>query len=111
MNESIFFLHLFCVLGFLYGALWLGPLALTALIAVAACLANLFILKQITLFGLSLTCTDVFMIASMVGLNLMQEYFGKKVAHRAAMVSFFTLLFFFAMSVIHLLYRPALSDE
>ena len=106
MNELLFALHILIALGFLFWAVRLGKEALTALIALQAVLANLFVVKQMRLFGLGATCGDVFAVGAILGLNLLQEYWGKDAAKRAAAISLLGLIFFLFMSQIHLLYRP-----
>ncbi|MFI5334373.1 MAG: queuosine precursor transporter [Chlamydiales bacterium] len=110
MNELLFSFHIFLVLGFAWGALKLGREALISWIALQAILANLFVIKQIELFGLGVTCSDVYAIGSMLGLNLLQEYFGKESATRATWISFFLMIFFAIMSGAHLLYLPSARD-
>lgn len=110
MNELIFLFHILVVIAFLFTALRLGQSALTGFAAIQGILANLFVLKQVHLFGLSVTCTDVFAISGILSLNLLQEYFGKDGAKQAIRLSFLSLLFFFAMSQLHLLYHPTPSD-
>ena len=110
-NELLFLLQIFLVLGFCFAAVRLGQSALIALIALQGVVANLFVVKQMQLFGLTVTCSDVFAIGSMIGLNLLQEYFGKEQAQRAIKISFLALVFFAAVSQIHLGYAPAAVDE
>lgn len=110
MNELIFLGHTLIVVGFALGALRLGAMALTALIALFGVLANLFVVKQMTLFGFSVTCSDVFAIGGILSLNLLQEYFGKESAQKAIKISLWALLFFALMAQIHLLYTPASHD-
>lgn len=110
MNEIIFIIHVAIVMAFGMGALRLGKGALTAWIALQTILANLFVLKQIYFFGFEVTCSDVFAIGCLFGLNLLQEYFGKESAQKAAWTCFFAMLFFVVMSQIHLLYIPSLHD-
>lgn len=110
MNESIFLLHVAVVIGFALGALRLGKEALTTWIALQAVLANLFVIKQMTFFGFTVTCSDVFAIGSIAGLNLVQEFFGKESAGRAAVICFCSMIFFGVMSQIHLLYAPSPAD-
>lgn len=109
-NELLFFGSIGAVVAFLLVAVRLGRGALVALIALSAVLANLFVVKQMFLFGLAVTCSDVFGVGAILGLNLLQEFFGKEEARRAVGVSFLALLFFMAMSQIHLLYLPCVED-
>lgn len=110
MNEALFLFHTFAILAFVLFALRLGKSALVSLAALQGVFANLFVLKQISLFGLSVTCSDGFAIGGMLSLNLLQEYFGKQAAKKAAHISLVCLLFFALMSQIHLLYVPTQSD-
>jgi hypothetical protein len=110
VNELIFLFHIVTVIAFIFAALRLGKSALSAFIAMQAVLANLFVVKQISLFRFSVTCSDVFAIGSILSLNLLQEYFGKEAAKHAARISFLLLLFFAIASQIHLSYLPTLLD-
>ena len=111
MNEAVVFVHVFVVIGFVLGALRLGKSALIAFIALQGVLANLFVVKQMNLFGFAVTCSDVFAIGGILSLNLLQEYFGKESAKQAVKISLLTLLFFAFMSQIHLFYVPTESDS
>ena len=57
-----------------------------------------------------MTCSDVFAIGTVLGLNLLQEFFDKESAKKAAWICFYFMLFFAIMSQIHLLYTPNLHD-
>jgi uncharacterized integral membrane protein (TIGR00697 family) len=110
-NETLFFLHVLIVLAFAWGALRLGKAALVGWIAIQATLANLFVMKQMDLFGLTVTCSDVYAIGSILGLNLLQEYFGKESAKQATRICFLLMVFFAFMAAIHLLYQPSSLDQ
>lgn len=111
MNELLFLLHLAIMLSFGWGALKLGREALVSWVAIQATLANLFVIKQVNFLGLSVTCSDVYAIGSILGLNLLQEYFGKESARRAVWTCFFLMIFFVLMSTLHLLYTPNREDQ
>ena len=110
-NEIFFLMQILLVIGFSIGAVRIGAPALTALVALNGVLANLFVVKQMELFGLTVTCSDVFAIGSILGLNLLQEHFGKEAAEKAIKISFFSLVFFVLVSQIHLWYAPASADR
>jgi uncharacterized integral membrane protein (TIGR00697 family) len=93
------------------GALKLGKGALTAWVAVQALIANLFVLKQITLFGLDVTASDAFAVGSLLGLSFLQEYHGKEEARKATWVCFFFMVFFAAVSQLHLLFKASPHDN
>lgn len=88
----------------------LGAEALTAFLCVLAVIANLFVIKQITLFGLTATAADVYIVGSVLTLNLLQEYYGKQLARKAVWISFFLMIFYTIVSQIHITYTPSISD-
>lgn len=111
MNEAIFFLHIFSVIGITLMVSRMGRHALISFIVLQPILANFFVIKQMSLFGFSVTCSDVFAIGGILGLNLLQENYGRPEANKAIKMAFFALLFFMAMSQIHLWYQPIPQDE
>jgi len=110
MNELIFILHSLIIGGAAVAALGFGKEALVAFIALLGILSNLFITKQVVLFGLDVVATDAFAVGAMLGLQLLQEYYGREIAKRAIVISFFLLIFYGLMSWIHLRYLPSGSD-
>jgi len=110
MNELLFLLHVIIITVFTIAALRLGKEALIATISIFCILANLFVLKQITLFGMHPTGTDAFSVGAILGLNLLQEYFGKNVAKKAIWICFFTLVLYTIVSQIHLGYAASAHD-
>ena len=91
VNEFLFFFHLFVGMGFLLGAVRLGQGALQTVVVLQIALANLFVVKQMSLFGFSVMCSDVYAVGAMLGLNLLQEYWGKEAAGRCVKISFLGL--------------------
>lgn len=111
MNECVFLIQILMLVAFALVALKLGKEALTAWVCTQALIANLFVLKQITLFGLHVTASDAFAVGSLLGLNLLQEYHTPQDARKATTVCFFFMLFFALISQLHLLYEPSIYDE
>ena len=109
-NELLFLIHISLVSIFLLCALRLGKSALTALITLYCILANSFVIKQMTLCGLNATCTDAFMVGAVLGLNLLQEYYGKPTARKAIAISFAGSLIYAIMSILQILYTPSSAD-
>lgn len=110
MNEYIFLIHIVTILLFTLLSLRLGLTALGTWICIQALCANLFVLKQVELFGYQVTCSDVFAIGSILGLNLIQEHYGSSDAQKIIRHCFYFLLFFSVLSQIHLLYTPSHYD-
>lgn len=110
MNEILFFIQIILILSFALGALKLGKGALTAWVTVQALVANLFVLKQITLFGFNVTASDAYVIGSLLGLNFLQEFYDKESAQRATWICFFFMIFFAIISQLHLHFLPSAFD-
>ena len=106
MNEVIFILHTFTTIFLGIGALKLGQQALIALVCLLGVLSNIFIAKQVTLFGCAVTCSDAYAVGSILCLNFLQEYFGREKVPQAIWASFFCLMVFLIMSQLHLWYLP-----
>jgi uncharacterized integral membrane protein (TIGR00697 family) len=111
MNEALFFTHVLLVLGFILVAYRMGSSALIALVVLLGVLANVFVVKQMNLFYWTVTCSDVFAIGGILGLNLLQESWGPEKASKAIRVSLLCLIFFAAMAQVHLLYLPSVADK
>ena len=109
-SEFIFIIHTIFISISALGALALGKHALVAFVCVQCLLANLFVIKQTTLFGFEATCADAFTVGAVIGLNLLQEYFGKEITKKTIWINFFILLFYTIISQIHLLYTPSGAD-
>lgn len=110
INECIFIFHAIIIAISALISLLGGPVMLTTFVALQCILANLMVLKQTVLFGLTATCADPFSIGATLGLNLLQEYYGKNAAKNAIAISFKALLFYLFMTIIHLWYIPAAVD-
>ncbi len=87
-----------------------GKSGLISWIALQAVLSNLFVLKQINLFGLDATASDIFTIGGLLGLNLLQQHYGYQAAKQAISSAFLSLTFFCFVSQVHLLYVPTAYD-
>lgn len=110
MNELLFFTHLAIALLFLWLSTRLGREALISWIVLQPLLANLFVLKQVELFGFHVTSSDIYAVACALGLNILQEHYGKESAKKSVMLCFYALVFFVAMSLLHLAYEPSVYD-
>ncbi len=110
VNEYLFLAQIALVSSLALLAVRQGKEALIALITLYCVLANAFVTKQMSLCGLNATCTDSFMIGAVLGLNLLQEYYGKAAARQAIIISFGGSLVYALMSFVHVLYLPSMSD-
>jgi queuosine precursor transporter len=111
MNEIVFILHSIVATVFCLAALRLGKQALVAFICMQGVLSNLFVTKQIVLFSFNVTCSDVFAVSSILGLNLLQEFHGKEIVKKTIITNFFMLSFYMIMTQFQLWYDPNLFDS
>lgn len=109
-NELLFLIHLIIVIIATVIMTSRGKEGLISFLCVQAILANLFVIKQITLVGCAATSSDVYIVGSVFSLNLLQEYFGKETARKTIWLSFLLLLFYTIVSQIHICYLPSASD-
>lgn len=110
-NTILLPIHVILVSCMTLGALRLGKEAMIAWLSFLAVALNLFVLKQISLFGLEVTCSDALVIGYLLGLNLVQEFFGRILARKTVWISFFISLSFVILSQIHLFYQPNSYDN
>lgn len=109
-NELIFIIHSSLLSLFVLIALSLGKEALVALICLYGVLANLFVTKQIAFFGFDATASDAFTVAAILGLNMIQEFFGAAASKRAIWINFLCLGVYTVASQLHLWYTPHILD-
>jgi queuosine precursor transporter len=110
INELIFILHASLLSIFLLIALRFGKESLIALVSLYGILANLFVTKQITLFTFNATASDAFSVAAILGLNILQEYFGAALAKKAIWINFLCLIVYTLAAYLHLSYIPSSYD-
>ncbi len=109
-NEFIFFFHILVVLSAVLSFAEYGLAGLTTYMTFIGICANLFVTKQIMLFGMEVTAVDVFTVGGVLTCSLIQEWYGKEAAHQAIKVSGITMLLFIVFSNLHLLYFPSSHD-
>lgn len=104
-NEIILLLHLFFVTCVSLIGVKLGKTSLQLLVAIFLLVSNLFISKEICVFGLIITCCDVYTIGSILCLNMIQEIYGKKEARTTLFLSISILIVFLFFSQFQLMYK------
>ncbi len=109
-NELILFIHIFVIAITTFVALRLGKSSLVAFSVLQMVLANIFVLKQTTIFGMHATSADAFIVGSLLSLNILTELYGKVIAKKTIITTFSFSLFYAVMARIHLLYIPSEID-
>lgn len=109
-NELLFFVQISCICSMVLGAWRLGKEALMILCSLLVIYANLCINKQIFLFGFEVTATDAFAIGCSLGLNLLQEYYGRALTRYTIWVTFAAAACCTFLMQLHLFFIPSLHD-
>lgn len=109
-NELLFISQAVLMALFSLVSLRLGRSGLISWITLQAVLANLLTLKQITLFGLSVTSGDIFAVGSILSFNLLQEFYGKSQARKSILISFSGMIAYLVFTQCHVLYAPSSHD-
>jgi len=109
-NELIFFLSIIISSIIIPISLKISKECLISLISLLWVLTNLFVIKEINLFGLIATASDSLSIAVSLSLNLLHEYEGRDIAKKAIYISLFCSLCYLIFSILHISYNPALRD-
>ena len=109
-NEILFLIHSCACAVSALGALWLGPSALVGLTCMFGIIANIFVSKQITLFGFETIATDAFIVGSIFCLNMLQEHFGRAWALKAIAANFYVTVVYLIFSLLHIAYIPNAFD-
>jgi uncharacterized integral membrane protein (TIGR00697 family) len=110
LNECLFVIQSLLVGGLTLAALTYGILGLVTITCLFTILSNLFVLKQISLFGLTATAADAFAVGALLGLNVMQEFFGRELTKKTIALNFACLIIYAFFSQLHLWYIPDFHD-
>ncbi len=109
-NSLWFLLWAVVCLGFVLTAFRLGKIWLFGMVATNAILANIFVVKGMTLFGLSATGGNAVYAAIFLSTDLFAEHYGSRTARRAVHLGFFASIFFLVGSQMILVFQPADFD-
>lgn len=111
MNLFLLILHILVISALSLYFLRLGKEAMIAWLSFCVVVANLFVHKQITLFGLSVTCSDALAVGYLLGTNLIQEFFGRESAKKTIWIAFSLSAAFALLAFFQIAYLPASSDH
>lgn len=109
-NELLFLFQTIIGLAFTLAAFSMGRNWLYGYIAVCIVLANIFVTKQITLFGIPATGGNVVYGSIFLATDLLAEHYGKKEARRAVLLGFGAALFYLIMSQFILRFSASSDD-
>lgn len=106
MNDFLFISQTIIGLALVLAAFRLGYVWQVALVASQAALMNIFVLKQMTVFGLVITGGNVLYASIFLSTDMIAEHYGKKRALQTVRIGFAVSLFFLIMSQFIKAYIP-----
>lgn len=110
LNEILFLFQIILICLATLGFTILGKEALTGFIGLLFVMANIFVIKEIDLFGWTVTSADIFIIGISFSSNLLQEFWGKIYAQRAVWISFALSMFYLIIGLCIIGYVPSSAD-
>ena len=110
MNELLFIFHIGAILFSVHLFSKLERAGLSAIFVMQLLFANLFLLKETTLFGLVVTTTDCYTIGSFLTLNLIRERYGKIASDETILLGLLSILFLPFMAMFLLSYQSPLEN-
>ncbi|SPN73369.1 conserved hypothetical integral membrane protein,Uncharacterized ACR, YhhQ family COG1738 [Chlamydia serpentis] len=111
MNELIFGIQTFTVivLGIFFTSK--GKAWLTGWLSLLSSIMNIFVMKQIYLWGFEVTSADVYIIGLLTCLNYARERYEKRIVNDAMLCSWVISIAFLLLTQLHLLLRPSCNDR
>lgn len=109
-NELLFLLQTLVSLAAVLAACRMGYGYVVGLIGALVILMNLFVLKQMDLFGFSVTGGNVLYASIFLATDIISEHYGRRKAHQAVWLGFGVSIFFVAMTRFILYYQPNAYD-
>ena len=109
-NSIIFLIHSTVVGVCTLAAMRGGKTLIHCWLCLLAVMMNILIRKEITLFGLNATCCDALSIGYLLGLNFVQEFFGRHEAYKVMISSFMMSVAVALLGLFHIAYLPNCHD-
>ncbi|MGC6404454.1 MAG: queuosine precursor transporter [Candidatus Comchoanobacterales bacterium] len=110
-NECMLLLHLLMMSLLLSIAYAWSRFALMMAFVLCMLLANIFLLEEVQLFGMTVTAVEVYTIAGILALNLIQQKYGRLTAQKTIFLGFFGLLIWVVAAHFHLQYHSTRNTE
>lgn len=110
MNEFLFLLHVLWVAGLAFVCREQSLTVQTLLMVMYAVLGNLMVLKQMVLFGLVVTTSDVYAVGVILVLNYIREAYDDHSVYLAMIYSFSALFMLALAAYFQISYIPATMD-
>ncbi|MCH9812151.1 queuosine precursor transporter [bacterium] len=110
MNELLFIFHIGAILLSVHLFSKFERVGLSTIFVLQLLFANLFLLKETSLFGLIVTTTDCYTIGSFLTLNIIRERYGKKASDETILLGLLSILFLPLMAMFLLSYQGPIEN-
>lgn len=110
LNAFLLIVQIFAISWVTFLCLKVGEKAVNAWLTVVAISLNLMILKQVSMFGLDVTTCKSLGVCYILGLNLMQEYYGRRAAKTHVLIAALCTFGFVILQQIHMIFEPNSFD-
>lgn len=111
MNEILLLLQIFITLIVLSITRRMHPIVFISWILLNTITANLFVFKEISLFGLNATASDVYAIVAIMGANILDQQYDRKYTNLLFSLLILLPIYFSLSSLFHLAYIPDALDS
>lgn len=110
-NEILWFIMLICTYSSLIIIYKLfGKKGLFAWVTSSVIIANIQVLKQITIFGFNATLGNIIYASSYVATDILSEFYGRKISKKAVYIGFISFIAFAFITNIQLYFSTSSSD-
>jgi len=109
-NEGWFLLQALVAFVTVMACFRLGKTWLMAYVAVTVVLMNIFVMKQVNIFGLEATLGNVMYSSIFFVSDLLSEHYGREKAYKVVRIGFFAALFAVIMTQFAMRYVPSEFD-
>lgn len=110
MNEFYFLVHCALGSGVILGLYLYRPERLVTVLCIYAVLMNIFVVKQLSLFGVEATAAEPFAISIALGLNLIREFGGGAAAKAALQAVMGASILVTLFAQLMLVLEPSMHD-
>lgn len=111
INIALFFTQMLLLSCFYQYACRLGLAALQLCVVLLTLLANVLVLKTVSLLGLDVTACDAYSVLGFWVLNTIQRDYGLSAARQSIVLSLVTSVLVAAMFAVHLGFEPSQRDS
>ncbi|UER67269.1 queuosine precursor transporter [Borrelia sp. BU AG58] len=110
-NEAVWFIMLVCTYSILIAVYkFFGKKGLFVWVTSSVAIANIQVLKQVTLFSLNATLGNIIYASTYIATDILSEFYGRQVSKKAVYIGFISFMAFATITNIQLYFSPNKLD-